>query len=338
MLESGKNIRLGLFVFLGTIFIIAAMYFIGENQSLFGSTIKISVHFYNVNGLMPGNNVRFGGINIGTVDEITIINDSSVEVNMVIKDKSKAFIKTNAIANIGTDGLMGNKLVNINAVNTPAPLIDDGTILQSLKSVETDEMFRTLNRTNEDIAIIAKNLKTISQRMNSQNTFWSILMDTVLSENIKTSIENIKLVSKNTITISNDISQLVQQTKNKNTSIGALLYDTNLSYQLNQSMANIKNVSDSLQAISNHLLYLSSRIKDGKGAVGTILSDSNFTLSMTQSLENIRIGSEGFNENMEALKQSLFFRRYFKKQEKLKAKMKPKTDTANSTKFSKISQ
>lgn len=99
----------------GTAFLIAVLYLIGAKRSLFSDTFKISAEFYNVNGLMSGNNVRFSGINVGTVESVNIVSDSSVLVVMLIEDKVKSYIKKNSVATVGTDGLMGNKLININA-------------------------------------------------------------------------------------------------------------------------------------------------------------------------------------------------------------------------------
>ena len=113
--ETSKNIRLGIFVLAGTAFLIVALYFIGNKQNLFGSTFKISAQFNNVNGLMIGNNVRFSGIDVGTVESVEIINDSMVNVVMIIEKDVQKFIRKNAVASVGTDGLMGNKLVNINS-------------------------------------------------------------------------------------------------------------------------------------------------------------------------------------------------------------------------------
>lgn len=113
--ETSKNIRVGLFVMIGTAFLIFALYLIGAKQNLFGSTFRLKAQFKNVNGLMAGNNVRFTGIDVGTVESVDILNDTTVNVTMVIEDKVQEFIKKNATAAVGTDGLMGNKLININA-------------------------------------------------------------------------------------------------------------------------------------------------------------------------------------------------------------------------------
>ena len=78
--------RLGFFVTIGTILFVAAIYLIGQQQSMFEKTFIISAYFKNVSGLQKGNNVRYSGIDIGTVKEITMINDSTIKVEMAIEN------------------------------------------------------------------------------------------------------------------------------------------------------------------------------------------------------------------------------------------------------------
>ena len=91
--DTNKNVRLGLFVLAGTVSLILAMYFIGAKQNLFTSAFRIRANFHNVDGLMPGNNVRFAGIDVGTVEKIEILSDSNVRVLMRIEEKSRVYIK-----------------------------------------------------------------------------------------------------------------------------------------------------------------------------------------------------------------------------------------------------
>ena len=102
-----------MFVTMGMAVFIAGIYFIGEGQQLFRSTFRISGVFKDVAGLQPGNNVRFSGINVGVVDNISIISDSSVRVEILIDDDTRKFIKKDAVASIGSEGLMGNKILII---------------------------------------------------------------------------------------------------------------------------------------------------------------------------------------------------------------------------------
>ena len=97
----------------GLVFLILLLYVIGKNQNLFGSNFRFMVHFDNVHGLMRGNNICFGGIDAGIVKEIQVINDTTIEVRMLVKTKVRAFILKNEVVFIGTDNLIGNKILNI---------------------------------------------------------------------------------------------------------------------------------------------------------------------------------------------------------------------------------
>lgn len=312
--EKSKNIRVGIFVLIGTIFIIAGLYFIGEKQNLFSSKFRVSANFTNVNGLMVGNNVRFGGINVGTIESIEIINDSSVYVVMAIKNKLRPFIKKNSLVSIGSDGLMGNKLINIISVSGSSPSVSEGDVLQVKIGFETDEMMRTISKTNDDIAVIANNLKEITNRFNDDNNLWSILLDPSIADNIKDAIVNIKLTSDRSAVITGDLSRLITDVKSGKGVIGALITDSSLSRSIKQTIVNIKFTSDTLAYITGDLKSVSQRIKNGEGAIGTILMDTNFVHNLNKSMENIEKGTDGFNQNMEALKHSILLRKYFKKE------------------------
>jgi len=313
--ENSRNIRVGLFVIVGTVFIISALYFIGDKKNLFSSKFTVYADFQNVSGLMPGNNVRFGGINVGTVESIEIINDTSIRVTMFIKEKTHPFIKKNSIAQIGTDGLMGNRLVNITSSKIPGPLIEDGDVLFTKQLFETDEMVRILGRTNQDVSIIAKNLKEITNKLNNENGIWNILNDPELAQNFKQALVNIKFTSERTAIITGDLSSIIDGVQSGKGTLGALITDTTMSTMIRQSIVKIKFASDTMAYITGDLRSVSKKIRNGDGAVGTLLMDTTFVHNLNESMENIRKGSQSFNENMEALKKSLLLRKYFKKQE-----------------------
>lgn len=314
--ETSKNIRVGAFVLAGTVLLIFSLYLIGSKQNLFGSTFELKSQFKNVNGLMPGNNVRFTGIDVGTVKSVEIINDSTVDVTMVIENKVQAFIKKNATAMVGTDGLMGNKLINISSSNESAPSVVDGDFLVSKSPLGTDDMMRTLNVTNENVKDITIDLKNIVRRLNSPNTLWSILMDTVVAENVKQAIVNIKVTGERTAIITGDLSRIVRHVKEGKGTIGALIADTTFAVKLNQSIVNIKLITDSLALVTGDMHYISNKIKKGEGAIGTVLMDTTFVNNLNESMKNVRSGTKNFDEDMEALKHNILLRRYFKKKEK----------------------
>src|SRR5688572_28278317 len=96
--DTGNKIRLGAFVTAGIAILIIGIYFIGQRQRLFSSTFKISGIFKDISGLQVGNNVRFSGINVGIIEEIEQITDTTVRVDMMIDVHTQKFIKKNAKA------------------------------------------------------------------------------------------------------------------------------------------------------------------------------------------------------------------------------------------------
>jgi len=320
--DALKNIRLGVFVLIGTSFLIGALYVIGNKQNLFGNTFKISANFNNVNGLMVGNNVRFSGIDVGTVETIEIVDDSSVRVVMVIEKEIRKYIKKNSLASIGTDGLMGNKLVNINSSKNVSASVEEGDVLQSVRPIEQDEMIRTLNSTNENMKAITWNLRTITERINSKNTLWSLLMDTNIANNVKASIVNIKIASNQSAVLTGNLRNITEGIKNGKGTLGALIVDTTISGKIRQVVVRFEKVSDTVAILSGNASKIIKDMQNGKGSVGILLSDTAFVHNLNESMHNINKGSVILNEDLEALKHSWFFRKYFKKQEKEKAKKK----------------
>jgi phospholipid/cholesterol/gamma-HCH transport system substrate-binding protein len=309
----------GLIVITGTIFIIGTLYTIGDRQNLFSSTFQISARFYNVNGLMEGNNVRLSGIDVGTVESIEIINDSAVHVVMNIENDIRRFIKKNALVSVGTDGLVGNKLVNINSVPGSAESVEDGDVLQTLKPIETDEMLRTLNTTNDNIRFITIDLKNITDKINNSNSVWSLLADTMVADNVKNAILQILLTGNRSASITADLSEIVQNVRTGKGSLGTLLTDSSLAHEMEKSLTDIRSVSRKMAIVATDLESFLKEMEAGDGTVRKLMTDTAFANNLNQSLENIKKGSKGFEENMEALKHNVFFRKYFKKAEKKKS-------------------
>lgn len=318
-----ENSKLGIFVIAGLLFLMLLLYMIGRNQNLFGATFILKVKFSNVQGLMSGNNVRVSGIEAGTVKKIVIINDTTIDVTMVIDEKMKNIIRKNAIVSIGTEGLVGNKVINIVPNHQPAALAEDGDYLEAKKNVDTNEMLETLSQTNKDIAVIASELKSTIQRINSSSTLWSLLNDSTIPANLRQSMANIKAATGKANEMATTLNAIVTDVKNGKGSAGEILTDTTLAYNLNEAVQQIRSVGNQADSIAREInsmvAGINNDIKSGSGAVHTLLKDSATAAKINGSLENIQKGTDGFNQNMEALKHSFLFRGYFRKQEKKKS-------------------
>ena len=87
--RSINTLKLGTFVIAGLGFLVMLLYVIGKNQNVFGNTFMLKARFENVHGLMPGNSIRFGGIDAGSVKKIEVLNDTTIEVTLLVKSKMK---------------------------------------------------------------------------------------------------------------------------------------------------------------------------------------------------------------------------------------------------------
>jgi phospholipid/cholesterol/gamma-HCH transport system substrate-binding protein len=307
------------------------LYMIGKNRSLFGRTFTIKASMTSVNGLMPGNNVRFKGIDVGTVKEIAIAGDSSIIVVMVIDDKLKPYIKQNAIASIGTDGLMGNKLVNISAVARPAPPVREGSLILSREPIETDEMLRTLNTTNNTIERVTRNLDEITLKLISSNSLWNLIADTVITQDLRLAVRDFRKAGANTAALTYDAKQLITRLEEGNGLAGTLFTDTTLTARLEKAMTEIQTASEKTAIMMNNLESVMSGLKSGQGTAGLLLSDTTLRQTLMESALQVRQGTTRFNENMEALKSNFLFRKYFRRLEKQRAE-ELKRDRKNDSK------
>jgi phospholipid/cholesterol/gamma-HCH transport system substrate-binding protein len=195
--EKSYKWKLGAFSVGALVIAIGAIYYIGQQKNKFGSVIHVYSLFKSVSGLKNGSNVRLGGIDVGTVDAISLVTDTTVQIDMIIKKKVQKFIKKDARASISSEGLMGDKVVTITAGTPSQPVVQNGDSLRSITPIETDAIMASLKTSADNAAIITGNLADISSRIKSgKGALGKLLHDTTLSSNISTTVRNLKSGSK----------------------------------------------------------------------------------------------------------------------------------------------
>ena len=311
--QTSKRLRLGIFVIVATACLIVGLYFIGSKRNIFHAKINVSAVFTNISGLIPGNNVQFNGINVGTVSKVYAIADTAIKVEFTIDETVVAFISLNAVVGIETDGLLGNKLITISPHKKGGKPIAEGDVLKAVNSIQMEKELRKLLVTNDNIKVITENLKVFTQKINAENSLWHLLSDPTIATNVRNALVHIELTSDRTAIITGDLSKIVNDVKAGKGTMGALLTDTTFSHQLKQTIVNIETVTDSFAIITGNFKTVSEKIKNGEGAIGTLISDTTFVHNLNSSMENIKNGSANFNERMEALQHTWPFKKYFKK-------------------------
>lgn len=273
-----NNIKLGAFVLGGLIFLSLLLFMIGQNRNMFGATYILKARFINVSGLVAGNNVRFAGIQAGTVKAVNILNDTVIEVSMIIDKKMQPIIRKNAVVSIATDGLVGNKVVNIVPARQPAALAEEGDILASKKPLNTDDMLQTLYNTNNDVAVIATNLKTTIQNINNSSSLNGLLNDGSIPRNLNTIMANVCTITGNAKAVTDTVYELVKNVKEGKGIVGILLTDTLLASRLNKTILNMQSTANEVDSLSNKLNIMVANIQqdinNGNGSVTALLKDS----------------------------------------------------------------
>lgn len=320
---TSQNIRLGIFVFTGVIIFVAAVYFLGNQKNMFGNNVKISSVFKNVNGLQLGNNVRFAGVNVGTVRNITILNDTAICVDLLIGESNARLIKKNALATISSDGLVGSMIVNI-IPNEKAfeQSIENGDTINNISKIATADMLTTLNTTNENAALLTKDLLRITNSINEgEGLLGALIKDENLVTEVTESLENLKQTTYSAKRTMADINTLIGEINlNEKNVAGMLLKDTVSAQQLATIFDNLEKSSQQIEAITQNLNDFSVNLKTNEGLVDYVLNDTLVVKSLDETLKNVEQASDRLNENMEALRHNFLFRRYFRKLEKEQAK------------------
>lgn len=286
---------LGIFIIGGTALFLITIFIIGKQKNLFNPVFKVTSNFYNVSGLQVGNNVRFSGINVGTVDGIRIINDSTVQVEMLIRKEIQPFIKTDCKVAIGSEGIIGDRVLIISQGSPNMPVAKDGQYLASEEPVETDAIMASLKVTAENTQVISKELSEILVNVNSGNgPLGRLIRDSTMGEHINQTVVSFKNTSKSLNYDINQLSQILNKVNNGEGPLGRLIQDTVMGENINQTILHLKNSSrnfdENMEALKDNFLFKSYYKKKAKE------QDKEIEKQMLEDLENLEKEQKFLNE------------------------------------------
>jgi phospholipid/cholesterol/gamma-HCH transport system substrate-binding protein len=208
---SGQKIKIGIFALAGLTVLVLTVFFIGNKKSLFSATFNVHGLFKNVNGLQVGNNVRFAGINVGVVQDIQIITDSSVNVILTLNESVRKFIKKDAKLSIGSDGLMGDKLVIIapggGTSNEP---VKGGDQLAVVNPYDVDKIISKFTKIADNAGDLVEGLTSIVNKVNSgKGSIGRLLNNDRMARNMENTVKQAQTtmanVHKTTGTLNEDL-------------------------------------------------------------------------------------------------------------------------------------
>lgn len=297
-MESSKNkkIAVALFIASGFILFLVAIFVIGGKENLFTPTFTIRAEFESVSGLKNGSTVRFNGINVGKVDLIEIQSTNKVLVEMIIEKSVQQYIKKDSKVTIGSDGLVGNKVIDITPGTPGNPSVQDHEMLASIKPVEVADIMNSLKESSDNASDITKDLSEITAKVNNgQGTIGQLVNNDTLYRSIDTTFRSFANYSGQLNLVFGKITNTVD----------------NVSGDLNNLTAQVNKITKDISDVVR-------KMNSNESIVGTLLTDTAFANNLKQMISNANLttqnlenGSFSFAQNMEALKHNFLFKGYF---------------------------
>jgi phospholipid/cholesterol/gamma-HCH transport system substrate-binding protein len=241
--DTESNWKLGMFVLIGILLFIITIYFVGKQQNLFGNTFHLQSKFKTVSGLKVGNNVRFSGINVGTISEIEILNDSAVLVVLLMDEDVQKYIKKDAMASIGSDGLMGDKVMTISPGTSSNEMVRDNDFIKSKSTLEMEDLMKSVKTSVDNAGIITAQLAQFTYNMNNgEGTLSKLMSDKEFANSLKKTLVNLEVSTK-------EFSKFTSNMNNGKGILSKVVNDERLGTKVDSTMSNLEKGSKQLNEI-----------------------------------------------------------------------------------------
>ncbi len=328
MSTTNKNrpVVVGLFILIGLAILVVTIFTLGGQKKTFVRTITINALFDDVNGLQKGGNVWFSGVKIGTVKEISFHGTSQVQVTMSVEREAQPYIHKNSMAKIGSDGLIGNKIVIIYDGDATIPQIEENDFINVANASGTDDMMVTLQENNKNLLEITKDFKSISKKIDSGNgVLATLLNDPAMAnklnstvDNLQATVSNFKTVSLTSKMVLSDLESFVGKINQPGNSINDLVTDTAIYHNVRRMLTQLERSSDAVAHFTTNLKEVSEKLDRKDNVTGLLLNDAQTASSMKKTILNLETSSKKLDENLEALQHNFLLRGFFRKREKEK--------------------
>jgi phospholipid/cholesterol/gamma-HCH transport system substrate-binding protein len=325
-LRNNRPVIVGMFILIGLLILVLAIFTLGGQKKTFVKTFTLNAVFNNVGGLLKGGNVWFSGVKIGTIKKISFYGDSQVLVTMSIEKDVESHIHKNAKAKIGSDGLIGNKIVIIYGGDVSYPQVAKNDFVKVENGLSTDDMIATLQENNKNILEITKDFKSISKKINSgEGTLATLLNDPTIShklrlstDNLQATLANLKTVSEGSKSVLANLEGFSEKLVMPGNLINDIASDTVIFKSLKATLAELNDASKSVTKFTANLKTVSDKLNQKDNTVGVLLNDAETAASMKVTLNNLESGSKKLDQDLEALQHNFLLRRFFKKKEQNK--------------------
>jgi len=324
--DSKRAVIVGVFVFLGLLVFVLAIFTLGGQKKTFANNIHVSAVFDDVAGLKKGNAVWFSGVSVGTISDVKFTGISEVSVQMNIDQKAQPFIHRNASVKISSDGLIGNKIIVIDGGSPQAPIVEDGAVLQAEKLLSTDDIVKTLQQNNQNLLAITSDFKKISGNIvKGKGLVGELMTDSLLAMKFRAIVANLNNTTQSTMRMADELNTFGNKLNTKGGLADKLLTDTSTFAQFKASIAQLKKTTESAATLADNLTRASNKLNTTDNALGVLLNDPKGAEQVRSTLNYLNQSSIKLNDDLEAVQHNFLLKGFFNKKAKAEAQAKKET-------------
>ncbi|MFD2163284.1 MlaD family protein [Paradesertivirga mongoliensis] len=321
--DDRRKVTVGLFIFIGLLIFVFGIFTLGSQKKTFVQSIELNVVFDDIQGLKTGGNVWFSGVKVGTIKKIQFYGTAQVQVIMNIEKGAQQYIHKDAMASIGSEGFIGNKLVVIDGGTPRFPVVEDGDQLKVNTSLSTDQIMRTFQENNKNLLEITGDFKKISSNLvQGKGAAGALLSDEKMSEDLKAAVFNLKTTTESANRMVGELNRFTNTLNTKGGLANKMLTDTVVFARLQASVNELQKASRSASTLAQNLNNASAQLNEKDNPVGMLLNDQQSTEQIKRILLNLENSTYNLNEDLKALQGNILFRGYFKKKREAAAENK----------------
>lgn len=324
ILKNNRPVIVGIFILIGLAILVVTIFTLGGQKKTFVKSFTLNAIFNDVGGLVVGANIWFSGLKVGTVKKIGFYGDSKVQVTMSIENAAESHIHINAKAKMGSDGLIGNKIVIIYGGDSTKPQVEKNDFLMVENALSTDDMLATLQLNNKNLVEITNTFKSISKKIDGGNgTIATLLNDKNMAMKLNKTVENLQMMADNFKTASmsgkivlSDFEKFSGKINKPGNSINDFATDTLVYNKIVGTVTQLQSAASSLNKFTVNLKTLSEKVNQKNSPIGILLNDAETANSLKNTIKNLESGSHKLDEDLEALQHNFLFKGFFKKKAK----------------------
>ncbi len=332
-MPSGRRIAVGAFVFGGLLLFAVGLFLIGDRRKLFSRDFELYTEFIKLNGLQNGSKVRVSGMDAGEVLEIRVPPgpESKFRVKFRVLEKLHPIVRTDSVATIQTDGLLGNKFLQIDAGTGNVAEAPAGGTIPSREPFEWSDLMQEVH---ESIIMVNRSISDVSG--NVQKTIQKIADTTDGVNDIVTGLkDDVKQIAASADSILRDASAIVGGVRAGRGTAGKLFNDDALYHRIAGTVRNLEQATSNVRETTGQVNEITAEfrsrdiIPEVEKAVRNVRevtdqlrraaanvqggNGDDAVTDLRRTLANAREAMSDLAEDMEALKRNWFFRGFFKR-------------------------